>query len=38
VIEKSLILDVQNWVQKFKKPLIVAEYGADTIAGIHMVK
>ena len=38
VIAESMTLDVENWIRKFNKPLIVAEYGADTVAGLHMVK
>jgi len=36
VIEKSVILDVQNWIKTFNRPIMVAEYGADTVAGLHM--
>ncbi|CAG7830199.1 unnamed protein product [Allacma fusca] len=35
VIQESITLDVENWVRTHKKPIIVAEYGADTIAGFH---
>lgn len=36
VIAESMRLDVENWVRKFDKPLIITEYGADTVAGLHM--
>ncbi|CAG7820707.1 unnamed protein product [Allacma fusca] len=30
-----MILEVENWLRTYKKPILVAEYGADTIAGLH---
>nr|WP_211205045.1 glycoside hydrolase family 2 TIM barrel-domain containing protein [Halobacteroides halobius] len=27
--------ELRNWREHFKKPLIMSEYGADTIAGFH---
>lgn len=38
VIKESMIHDVKNWISKFDRPLIVSEYGADTIPGFHMVQ
>ncbi|CAG7730154.1 unnamed protein product, partial [Allacma fusca] len=35
VIRESITLDIENWVRTHKKPIMVAEYGADTIAGFH---
>jgi beta-glucuronidase len=35
VITNSIIIDVKNWVKKFKRPLIISEYGSDTVAGLH---
>jgi beta-glucuronidase len=35
VIRESMILDVENWVRTFNKPIMVSEYGADTITGMH---
>ncbi|ODM98568.1 Beta-glucuronidase [Orchesella cincta] len=35
VITASMIQDVHNWINKFHRPLIIAEYGADTVAGLH---
>ena len=29
--------DLQKWHDKFKKPLIVTEFGADTVVGLHTV-
>jgi len=37
VITASMVQDVHNWIAKFNRPLIVAEYGADTVAGLHSV-
>ncbi len=30
--------DLTHWYDKLKKPLIVSEYGADTVAGLHTVR
>lgn len=35
VIKKKIIHDVTKWVNKHQKPVMMSEYGADTIAGIH---
>ena len=33
--EKALEDDLKNWQKKFGKPLLITEYGADTMAGVH---
>lgn len=38
MIETAISSEAYNWMNKFKKPLLITEYGADTIAGLHMVK
>ncbi|CAG7834532.1 unnamed protein product, partial [Allacma fusca] len=35
VIRESMILDVENWVKTHNKPVLITEYGADTIPGLH---
>lgn len=30
-----MVQDVHNWITKFNRPVIVSEYGADTVAGLH---
>ncbi|KAH3883054.1 beta-glucuronidase-like [Dreissena polymorpha] len=35
LIQRQLEYDLRGWHAKFNKPLIVSEYGADTIAGFH---
>ncbi|ELU16576.1 hypothetical protein CAPTEDRAFT_225458 [Capitella teleta] len=35
VIKYQLTDDLNNWYNKFKKPVIITEYGADTISGLH---
>ncbi|KAK3104786.1 hypothetical protein FSP39_010062 [Pinctada imbricata] len=35
LIQRQLGNDLHKWHGKFNKPIIVAEYGADTIAGLH---
>lgn len=34
-IYPSMKKDLKKWYEKYKKPVIVTEYGADTIAGLH---
>ncbi|CAG2180571.1 unnamed protein product [Oppiella nova] len=36
VIEKQVTTDFNNWYNQHKKPIMISEYGADTLAGIHM--
>ncbi|KAJ5589080.1 hypothetical protein N7537_011758 [Penicillium hordei] len=33
--EPALVKELQGWEKKFNKPIIMTEYGADTIAGLH---
>ncbi|KAJ8304053.1 hypothetical protein KUTeg_017636 [Tegillarca granosa] len=35
VIQKQLTYDLTHWHQKYNKPIIITEYGADTIPGLH---
>ncbi|MGL1890731.1 MAG: beta-glucuronidase [Spirochaetaceae bacterium] len=35
VINIQLTRNLQNWFKRYGKPVIVTEYGADTIAGLH---
>lgn len=35
VVEKQLEVEFEQWQKLFNKPLIMAEYGADTLAGFH---
>ncbi len=35
LIEYQLEQDLENWYKRFKKPIIITEYGADAIAGFH---
>ncbi|KAK2003146.1 hypothetical protein LX36DRAFT_697094 [Colletotrichum falcatum] len=34
---KGLEAELRGWAAKFDKPIIVSEYGADTLAGLHTV-
>jgi beta-glucuronidase len=36
VIRHQVTEDFRQWYRKFRKPLIVTEFGADTVAGLHM--
>lgn len=35
VIEKQLEDDLRRWHERFGKPILITEYGADTVAGFH---
>jgi beta-glucuronidase len=35
--EKALEQELRGWVQRFGKPIMMAEYGADTQPGLHSV-
>jgi len=35
--EKHLEAELRGWEQKYGKPIIMTEYGADTVAGLHSV-
>lgn len=37
VIGKQLENELCKWHKKYRKPIIVTEYGADTIAGLHKI-
>lgn len=35
IIEKQLEEDLRRWHERFDKPILITEYGADTVAGFH---
>ncbi|XP_019880925.1 beta-glucuronidase [Aethina tumida] len=35
IIQSKLIAEVEKWHNKFGKPVLVSEYGADTLEGFH---
>lgn len=35
VIQKQVAVEFDNWFTTHKKPLMISEYGADTIPGLH---
>lgn len=35
VIKMQVLNEMKEWYEKYHKPLMVTEYGADTIAGLH---
>lgn len=35
LIESHLGADLRQWHEKFRKPVLLAEFGADTVAGFH---
>jgi beta-glucuronidase len=36
-IQKMVVKELEGWFQSHKKPIMISEYGADTVAGLHMV-
>ncbi len=36
MIAPSMIAELKAWYKNFKKPVIITEYGADTVEGLHM--
>lgn len=38
VIYKQMVNDFQNWHKTYKKPIMISEFGADTVPGLHMVR
>jgi beta-glucuronidase len=37
VIGKHVLSEFDHWFETHKKPIMISEYGADTVAGLHMV-
>ncbi|OWF40254.1 beta-glucuronidase-like [Mizuhopecten yessoensis] len=35
LIQRQLTYDLRQWYAKFRKPIMITEYGADTIEGFH---
>jgi beta-glucuronidase len=35
--ERELEAELRGWAEKYDKPIIITEYGADTVAGMHSV-
>lgn len=38
VITLQLNTEYDNWHEKYKKPIIQSEYGADAVPGVHVVR
>ena len=36
-IKYKLPYDLNKWYEKYPKPYIISEYGADTVPGLHTV-
>jgi beta-glucuronidase len=36
--EKALEAELQGWADRYGKPIIVTEYGADTVSGLHSLR
>ena len=36
-ITQNVIKEAQSWHKKYNKPVLMTEYGADMIAGLHFV-
>lgn len=37
MITKRVVDEAVSWHKKFNKPVIMSEYGADTMEGLHVV-
>lgn len=37
MITQNVITEATNWHSKHQKPVLMSEYGADTIEGLHIV-
>ena len=37
IIQRQFDSQLRKWYEAFKKPIIQAEYGADAVAGLHVV-
>lgn len=37
IVKEQMKEEIDKWYNAFKKPVIVAEFGADTIEGLHML-
>jgi beta-glucuronidase len=36
-IHNNVIAEAASWHHKYNKPVMMMEYGADTLAGLHLV-
>lgn len=36
-ITERIVLEAQDWHNKYNKPVMITEYGADTLEGLHFV-
>jgi beta-glucuronidase len=36
-VQKTVVKDLDGWSQSHNKPIMISEYGADTVPGLHMV-
>lgn len=36
-ITKAVISEALDWREKHNKPVLISEYGADTVEGLHLV-
>lgn len=37
IIRAQMVDELENWYNKWKKPVMISEYGADTVEGLHTV-
>lgn len=37
MIVNNVINEATSWHNKYNKPVLMSEYGADTVAGLHIV-
>lgn len=37
-ISYKLTSELMEWYQRYQRPVVITEYGADTVAGLHAVR
>lgn len=38
IIYDNVVNEAEAWFAKFNRPILMTEYGADTISGLHIVR
>ena len=36
-IDRQVVFDFTKWWQRYRRPIMITEYGADTVPGLHTV-
>lgn len=38
MVTKRVVDEAVTWYKKYNKPVLMSEYGADTLEGLHLVR